>query len=98
MHLPDHLLEFVNSKVGAEGLYPNATAFVKDLIEAKQQEETEFAELDFSEMPEETDEEIIEGILESVKDIREGRYFTSTGDFKKDMEKAEALWGKDLLG
>ncbi len=94
LEITEQELAYLNSKIGEHSPYADASAFVRELIQAKQQEEAETAELDFSGMAQEmTDEELKESILAGFRDYYEGRYIESSGDIKKDMERARQLWG-----
>ncbi len=92
LEITEQELAYLNSKIGEHRPYADASAFVRELIQAKQQEEAKTTELDFSEMPVETDEEIMAGILEGLRDYRAGRYIVSSGDLIKDLESAKIRW------
>jgi len=69
--LPKPLADHVSRMVGQDSIYETPSEYIRSLI--RQDMEGEFSEFYSS-------------IIEGFKDIKEGRYFQSTGDWKKDKE------------
>ena len=65
------LAEHIERMVGANGVYETPSEYVRDLI----RRDMENSDSDY----------LREAILEGYRDIASGRYFKSTGNFKKDM-------------
>lgn len=76
------LAEHVERMVSAEGSYETPSEYIRDLIRR--------------DMKNSDSEYLQEALLEGYRDTASGRYFKSTGNFKKDMallkEKDKAGW------
>ena len=76
------LAEHVKIMVSANGLYETPSEYIRDLIRRDMKD----GDTDY----------IKEAILDGYRDIASGRYFKSTGNFKKDMallkEKDTSGW------
>lgn len=69
--LPQPLAQHVSRVVGSKGLYETPSEYIRSLI--RRDMETDVFQMYSS-------------IVEGFEDIAEGRYFESTGDWKKDKE------------
>ena len=69
--LPKPLADHVSRMVGQDSIYETSSEYIRSLI--RKDMEGEFSE-------------VYSSILEGFQDINEGRYFQSTGDWKKDKE------------
>lgn len=63
------LAEHVNRMVGANGLFETPSEYIRSLIRKDMESDAT---------------KVSAAILEGFEDIAEGRYFKSTGDWKKD--------------
>ena len=70
------LAEHVSRMVGAEGMYETPSEYIRALI--RKDMESDIAQLYTS-------------ILEGFEDIHEGRYFESSGDWKKDKMQIKEM-------
>lgn len=73
--LSEPLAEHVSRVVGAKGFFETPSEYIRDLIRRDMQSETY---------------KVYQEIIEGWKDIAEGRYFESSGDFKADMNTLKA--------
>lgn len=69
--LSQPLAEFVRQMVGPEGLYETPSEYVRDLIRR--------------DMEQHQSRVVREAILAGYRDLADGAYFASTGDFASDM-------------
>lgn len=65
------LAEHVNRMVGSNGLFETPSEYVRSLIRRDMESDSS---------------QIYSAITEGFEDINEGRFFKSTGDWKKDKE------------
>ena len=76
------MAEFVSRMIGEDGLYETSSEYVRDLIRRDMERREDLAQAEFE-----------AHILEGYRDLAEGRYIDSTGDFRADFalfEKREA--------
>jgi antitoxin ParD1/3/4 len=69
------LAQFVQQMVGPMGLYETPSEYIRDLIRR--------------DMEQHQSRIVSEAILDGYRDLAEGAYFTSTGDFEQDMAVLE---------
>ena len=76
------LADHVGRMVGVDGLYETPSEYIRDLIRKDMENRDSFY--------------VKEAILDGYQDISAGRYFKSTGNFKKDLalskKKAKKEW------
>ena len=76
------LEDFIAENIGADGLYENASEYVRDLIRRDmERRESQFLQ---------------DALLTGYRDLAAGRVFESNGDFKADMalleQKEASAW------
>ena len=67
--LPKPLAQHVHRMVGANGIFETPSEYIRSLIRQDMESDTS---------------QIYSAILEGFEDVKEGHYFESTGDWKKD--------------
>jgi len=65
------LAEHVNRMVGASGLFETPSEYIRSLIRRDMENDSSL---------------VYSSIIEGFEDINEGRFYQSTGDWKKDKE------------
>ncbi|MCP4460624.1 MAG: CopG family transcriptional regulator [Cytophagales bacterium] len=69
--LPKPLADHLHRMVGTNGLFETSSEYIRSLIRRDMKSDTS---------------QIYSAILEGFEDAKEGHYFQSTGDWKKDKE------------